>query len=126
MTAAKTAFGLLPFVTFPVTRDTWETMHWRRDDSVRWREIIGGWDRGFGGGASALRTGMTACTRIFQFGDFGHDINRPTRGLREFYQQRRTERAAGWVGTVDIGLTYGVTENVQRHWASISVTRAVG
>ena len=44
---------------------------------------------------------------------FGHDLVGKLAGYVEFFSEVSTERDARWVGTVDLGLTYGLTENLQ-------------
>jgi hypothetical protein len=42
-----------------------------------------------------------------------HAIVGKLSGYVEFFSSVSAERHAGWVGTVDVGLEFGVTENVQ-------------
>jgi hypothetical protein len=44
---------------------------------------------------------------------FGHDIIGKLGGYAEFFSMVSTDRQAEWIGTVDMGLTYGLTENIQ-------------
>jgi Putative MetA-pathway of phenol degradation len=44
---------------------------------------------------------------------FGHDIVGRLAGYVEFWSLVSTESEADWVGTVDLGLTYALTKNVQ-------------
>ncbi len=44
---------------------------------------------------------------------FGHDICGKLGGYMEFFSEVSAERGASWVGTVDVGLTYGLTDNIQ-------------
>ena len=44
---------------------------------------------------------------------FSHDIVGDLGGYVEFFSLVRTEDDLEWVGTVDLGLTYGLTENIQ-------------
>ena len=44
---------------------------------------------------------------------FDHDIFGRLGGYFEFFSSVSTERGSGWVGTVDLGLTYKVAENIQ-------------
>jgi hypothetical protein len=43
----------------------------------------------------------------------GHDICGKLGGYVEFFSEVSTERGARWVGTLDLGLTYGLTDNIQ-------------
>ena len=42
-----------------------------------------------------------------------HKLVGELEGFAEFWSSASSERDSKWVGTVDLGLTYGVTENVQ-------------
>jgi hypothetical protein len=44
---------------------------------------------------------------------FGHGLYGRLSGYAEFYSEVSAEPGAGWVGTVDFGLTYKLTANVQ-------------
>jgi len=43
----------------------------------------------------------------------GHQIVGPLNGYVEFYSSVGTESGSDWIGTVDVGLTYALTDNVQ-------------
>jgi hypothetical protein len=56
---------------------------------------------------------------------FGHDICGPLGGYVEFYSEVSTESGRGWIGTVDFGLTYKLTANLQLDAGiNIGVTKA--
>jgi hypothetical protein len=44
---------------------------------------------------------------------FSHDIIGKLGGYMEFFSEVSSESGTPWVGTVDLGLTYGFTENIQ-------------
>ena len=44
---------------------------------------------------------------------FSHDIVGDLAGYAEFFSLVSTERNSDWMGTVDLGLTYGLTDNLQ-------------
>jgi hypothetical protein len=44
---------------------------------------------------------------------FGHQIIGNLNGYVEFFSAVSTERGSDWIGTVDAGLTYGLTEDIQ-------------
>ncbi len=123
-----TAFGLLPFVKFPVN-----TGH-MGNSLVEGGLILplavklpAGWDMGLETGVSALRNGNDngRHAEFLNSATFDHDIIGKLGGYVEFFSDVSTERGAGWVGTVDIGLTYNVTDNVQVDTGvNFGVTRA--
>jgi len=56
---------------------------------------------------------------------FGHDIVGNLAGYVEFFSAASTESGADWVGTLDVGLTFGLTEDIQLDGGvNIGVTRA--
>ena len=44
---------------------------------------------------------------------FSHNLVGKLAGYVEFFSEVSTGRDARWVGTVDLGLTYGLTDNLQ-------------
>jgi hypothetical protein len=58
-------------------------------------------------------SGTGAHTDFINTITFGHDIVGRLGGYVEFFSAVSTERDAPWIGTVDLGLTYGLTENLQ-------------
>jgi len=56
---------------------------------------------------------------------FSHDIIGELAGYVEFFSSVSTDDDADWVGTVDLGLTYGLTKNIQLDaGVNIGVTRS--
>jgi hypothetical protein len=56
---------------------------------------------------------------------FDHNIIGKLSGYCEFFSSVSTERGASWVGTIDVGLEYLVTKNVQLDCGcNVGVTRA--
>jgi hypothetical protein len=56
---------------------------------------------------------------------FSHDIVGHLGGYVEFFSSVSTDDDADWVGTLDLGLTYGLTENIQLDaGVNIGVTRS--
>jgi hypothetical protein len=56
---------------------------------------------------------------------FGHDIIGPLGGYVEFFSLVSTEKGSEWVGTVDLGLTYALSKNIQLDGGvNIGVTRS--
>lgn len=112
----RTAFGLLPFVKFPTSTD------------------------GLGNGAfeggiifplaiklpQGFDLGLETAFGIFRdeasgdyHGDFinsitlSHGLVGKLGGYVEFFSDVSTERHSGWIGTVDAGLVFALTENIQ-------------
>jgi len=55
----------------------------------------------------------------------GHDLIGKLAGYVEFFSEVSARRGAPWVGTVDVGLTYGLTEDLQLDAGiNIGVTRS--
>ena len=54
-----------------------------------------------------------------------HDIVGKLAGYMEFFSAVSAERGSGWIGTFDLGLTYGLTDNIQLDaGVNIGVTNA--
>ena len=112
----ETAFALLPFVTFPTSTD-----------NLGAPAVEGGiifplavklphdFDLGLQTAAGFVRDDNDHSYH----GDFinsitvGHDLVGKLSGYLEFFSDISTESHSSWVGTVDAGLTFAVTDNVQ-------------
>lgn len=112
----KTAFAILPFVKFPTN-----TNH-LGNNSVEGGVIFplaiklpGDWDMGMETAPLFMRNedDHDYHTEFINSVTLGHNIVGKLDGYAEFFSNVSTERGQGWVGTVDIGLTYGLTENTQ-------------
>ena len=54
-----------------------------------------------------------------------HDLVGNLGGYLEFYSRVSTETGATWIGSVDVGFTYGIGENIQLDaGVNVGVTRA--
>lgn len=112
----STALGLMPFVKLPTNEDE------IGNDAVEGGLIIplavelpGGWGMGVmtevdfaedGGGDGYHAEWINSVT-------FSHDITEKLGGYVEFFSTVSNEPHAPWIGTLDLGLTYAVTDNVQ-------------
>ena len=124
----RTAFALLPFVKFPTS-----------SDGLGNNAVVGGvifplavklpadFDLGLETAVSCLRNGGD----INYHADFinsitlGHAIIGRLSGYLEFFSDISAESHAGWIGTIDTGLEFGVTKNVQLDCGcNFGVTRA--
>jgi hypothetical protein len=112
----KTSFAILPFIKFPTNTDH------LGNHSVEGGVIFplavklpGGWDMGIETAPIFLRNvdDHGYHTEFIDSVTFGHDLFGKLGGYAEFFSIVSTERGSDWVGTVDIGLTYGLTENIQ-------------
>jgi len=124
----KTAFGLLPFIKFPVnTGDL-------GNNSVEGGVILplavslpAGFDLGCEAGFGYLRNdvGSRYHGNFIQTASVGHGIFRKLSGYVEFVSAISTEPHAGWVATVDVGLEWQLAENIQLDCGcNFGVTRA--
>jgi hypothetical protein len=112
----STAFGLLPFVKFPTS--TGEV----GNDSIEGGMILpfavklpAGWGMGLETAVTFQRNDADSGRHeeFLNSVTFDHDLFGKLGGYVEFFSDVSTERGSAWVGTVDLGLTYGVTENMQ-------------
>jgi len=123
-----TAFGVMPFVKFPTNTDH------LGNNAVEGGVIFplevklpGDWDMGLETAASFLRNDANGNyhTEFDNMVTFDHNIIGKLSGYCEFFSSVSTERGASWVGTIDVGLEYLVTKNVQLDCGcNVGVTRA--
>jgi|WetSurMetagenome_2_1015567.scaffolds.fasta_scaffold424865_1 hypothetical protein len=113
--AGRWAVGVMPFVKIPVDRGG------AGNDGVEGGVIVPvatqlghGWALGFMTRLDVLRNEGSGGHHVSFVNSVtaGHDITARLAGYVEFYTEVR-QRAEGWVGTVDVGLTYGLTPDVQ-------------
>lgn len=111
-----TALALMPFATFPTSEEGLGT------DKVEGGLIIPiavelpwGWGMGIMPEVDIVAddTGDDHTVDLIHTITFGHDIVGPLAGYIEFFSQVSAEGHYDWIGTVDLGLTYAVTANVQ-------------
>ncbi len=78
-------------------------------------ELPAGWSLGAMTQVDVLRndTGSGHHAGLVNTVTFGHDLIGKLAGYVEFFSEVSTQRGDPWVGTVDLGLTYGLTENLQ-------------
>jgi hypothetical protein len=112
----RTAFGLLPFVKFPTSTDH------LGNNSVEGGVILplavklpGDWDMGLevAGGEMRNEESPGHHAEFVQSITFDHHIIGKLSGYCEFFSDISTTGGPGWIATVDVGLEYLVTENVQ-------------
>jgi hypothetical protein len=123
-----TAFGVMPFVKFPTNTDH------LGNNAVEGGVILpfavklpAGWDMGLQTEVDFLRNDANGeyHEEFENMVTFDHAILGKLSGYCEFFSSVSTERGASWVGTVDIGLEYLVTKNVQLDCGcNVGVTRA--
>ena len=111
-----TAFALLPFVKFPTSTDGLGN-HAIEGGIILPLAISLPADFGLG-----LETAVSCLqnendshyhTEFINSVTIGHDIIGNLGGYVEFFSAISTERGADWVGTVDVGLGYALTKDVQ-------------
>lgn len=124
----QTAFALLPFVKFPTSTDHLGNqavegglifplaVKLPADFDLGLETAVGFfWNENDNGYHSEFINSIT----------FGHAIVGKLSGYLEFFSSVSAERHSGWVGTVDVGLEYLVTKNVQLDCGcNLGVTRA--
>ena len=124
----RTAFGLLPFVKFPTNTD--HLGNSAVEGGVFFPlavKLPAGWDLGLETGSSFLRNGQDRGyhAEFVNMVTVGHDLVGKLGGYLEFFSSISTEPASSWVGTVDLGLTYGLTDNIQLDaGVNLGVTRS--
>ena len=124
----STALALMPFVKLPTNQDD------LGNDSVEGGLIVPlavqlpyDWSMGlmtvFGAVRDSVGTGHHA--EFINTITFGHDVVGDLAGYVEFFSLVSAESNSDWVGTVDLGLTYGLTDDIQLDGGvNIGVTRS--
>ncbi len=123
-----TAFAALPFVKFPTNTGG------IGNNSVEGGLLLpfsvqlpGKFDLGMETGIQFLRDefGSGRHEEFINSITLGHELVGELAGYCEFFSSVSTERDAGWVGTIDVGLTYRLTKNLQLDCGcNIGVTHA--
>lgn len=124
----KTAMAIMPMVKIPTNQDA------LGNDSVEAALIVpfaaelpGGWNVGvmtaFGLTRNSSDDGYT--TEFVNTITFGHKILGDLGGYIEFFSQVSAESDTDWIGTVDLGLTYAISEDIQLDaGVNLGVTRS--
>ncbi len=111
-----TALAMMPFVKFPTNQDG------LGNNSVEGGVIFplavglpAGWGMGLMTEVDLLRddAGTGHHASFINTITFAHDIVGKLGGYVEFFSEVSTETGARWIGTVDLGLTYALTDNLQ-------------
>ena len=126
--SGDTALALMPYVKLPTNQDD------LGNDSVEGGLIVpfavslpAGWGMGLMTQFDLVRDGDDSGyhSEFVNTVTLSHDIVGKLGGYVEFFSSVSTERGSGWVGTVDLGLTYALTDDIQLDAGiNIGVTRA--
>lgn len=123
-----TALALMPFVKYPTSQNDLGNRAVEGGLIIPLAvELPYGWSMGLMSELDFMQDadGAGRHTEFVHSITFGHDIVGRLAGYVEFFSQVSTERDAPWIGTVDLGLTYGLTEHIQLDGGvNIGVTRA--
>jgi hypothetical protein len=124
----STAFGVMPFVKTPTNSNG--VGNNKVEGGVIFPLAVslpGGWGMGLMTEFDFLHneTDSGYHTEFINSVTFSHDIVGKLGGYVEFFSNTSTERGSRFIGTVDLGLTYGVTDNIQLDaGCNIGVTKA--
>lgn len=123
-----TAFALLPYLKLPTSQDGIGSRSVEGGVILPLNvELPAGWGLALMSQFDLPRGVATSShqPRFVNSVSVGHDLVGELAGYAEFYSSVSTERGAPWVGTVDFGLTYGLTKNIQLDAGiNIGVTRS--
>lgn len=123
-----TAFALMPYVKLPTSQDQLGNRFVEGGLIAPLAvELPAGWGMGLMTQLDFVRDGdgRDYHPEFVNSITFSHDIVGNLGGYVEFFSSLSTERGSSWVGTVDLGLTYALTKNIQLDaGANIGVTRA--
>ena len=123
-----TAFGLMPYMKLPTNQDQLGNRSVEGGLIAPFAmELPAGWSLGAMPQIDFMRDTRSSGhhPELVTTISFGHDIVGDLAGYAEFFQSLSLERGAPWVATVDFGLTYALTKNLQLDAGiNIGVTRA--
>ena len=122
------ALALMPFLKLPTNQDDLGNDAVEGGLIVPWAVDLP-WDWGLGGivqlDATEDEDGRGYHPEFIETVALGHDIVGALAGYVEFFSLSSTEDDAHWQATVDFGLTYAVTEDIQLDGGvNVGVTRA--
>jgi hypothetical protein len=112
----KTAFAVMPFVKFPTSQDDLGNRAVEGGIILPLAvELPRGWNLGLMTEVDWLQDDDASGHHASFVNSitFSHDIVGALAGYVEFFSEVSTENSSSWIGTVDLGLTYGLTENIQ-------------
>ncbi len=112
----RTALAMMPYVKLPTNEDGLGNNAVEGGVTFPFAvELPAGWSLGAMTEVDLLRndTGSGRHAAFVNTVTLGHDLIGKLAGYVEFYSEVRAQRGVPWVGTVDLGLTYGLTENLQ-------------
>ncbi len=125
-----TAFALMPYFKLPTNQD----LLGNGNHSVEFGliaplavELPAGWGMGLMTQLDVVRDTASSGyhPEFVNTVTFSHDIVGDLGGYVEFFSSVSTERGSSWVGSVDLGLTYALTKNIQLDAGiNLGVTRA--
>jgi hypothetical protein len=124
----KTAFAMMPFLKFPANQDNLGNHAVEGGLIFPFSmELPRGWSLGAMTEVDYLRNdshqGYHAA--FINSITISRDLTKKLAGYVEFFSEVSTERGSRWVGTVDVGLTYRLTANVQLDaGVNLGVTRS--
>ncbi len=110
----ETSLALLPFVTIPLGGESVESDDWEGGLVIPFAmDLPCGWGFGAQVGFEIVRNDADDGNRldVTQAIVFGHDLVGSLAGFVEFASTFPSE--GKWAGTLDLGLTYAVNENIQ-------------
>jgi hypothetical protein len=123
-----TAFSILPFLKIPTNQD--HLGNRAVEGGIIFPlalELPHGWDAQMMTEVDCLQneSGSGRNATFINTITFGHDIYGQLSGYAEFYSEVSTESGAAWIGTVDFGLTYQLSADIQLDSGiNIGVTKA--
>lgn len=124
----RTAFAIMPYVKLPTNQDGLGNKSVEGGVIFPFAiELPAGWGMGLMSQYDVVRDSASSGyhPEFVNTITFGHDIAGPLGGYVEFASVVSTEAGSKWIGTVDLGLTYGFTKNIQLDaGVNIGVTRS--
>lgn len=124
----ETALALMPYFKLPTNQDQLGNRSAEGGIILPLAvKLPAGWDMGLMTQLDVVRDTTTSGyhQEFVNTVTFSHDIVGDLGGYAEFFSSVSTERGSSWTGTVDLGLTYALTKNIQLDaGVNLGVTRA--
>ena len=123
-----TALAIMPYVKLPTNQDNVGNHSVEGGAIVPFAiELPAGWNVGLMTEIDVVRDsgGNGRHPEFLNSVTFSHDLLGSLAGYAEFFSAVSAESNSDWIGTVDVGLTYGLTEDIQLDaGVNVGVTRS--
>lgn len=113
--SGNTAFGIIPFVTLPTASNGFGVANTEGGIILPLNlKLAEGWELGMMTEWDFVSAEEGGYTHSFiNSCSLGHELTKQLGMYLEFYSEIPSENTGDWIGTVDVGFTFAVTDNIQ-------------